>query len=625
VRTLADDAARTALAGWQRAKPPPTLREFSRTLTLPAGPLAGHHYDPDSDPCQRWLIDQLDSGRWERVAICAPPQYGGKTQVAILAPALRTAIACRLPVGYALPTLSDLDKAWQEKLLPAIRGSGYGAFLPTSGPGARGGRGPAVTFQDPGGDRLGRLVFLAGGAYGSTVATVLVDEADQFRDADGKPQWDALEDCFNRANSYGPRAMRIACGTIESDDQSIILELIDKQGTGTRPWPRCPHCARHQRLAWDAVRYDAGDEDAARQSAAIYCLHCATRWSEYDRLAALAALVMVHRGQEVDAVGTITGDEPRTRTLGLLWTALDSSLTTVAELAVEHFRASRADADGNPALLRKWTRYRECRPFLRADNRRPEPVESRILDRAAKSTHRRGQVPDGASRVVVGVDVQLRRHYALTLAVADDWWAIVDWARDAICGDMEQPTQAQRVDGLYRLDTMTRQGWERQSGGRATCDGAVIDAGYKPDELRPWVADQGGRWLSAKGASDELARRMGRIADPVGSRIGYEQGWYDLRQQPDTPDGLQLFVAVDDVLDRIAEDWETGRGRLPQDIDRELMRHLCGLRRGKTVRWEPRTDRWDYLACLTYALAYARHRGSSGAADSVPILVGGLR
>lgn len=422
------EAGREALVAWEPEAPPPSYREFARGIRLVGGESDGHYWDPSSDPVQSWLIDQLDSGRWSHVFACAPPQIAGKTQVGILLPALRTIVGARRPCGYGLPTLELLDKAWEEKIRPTLVGAGFGAHFPSQGPGSRGGRAPAVTFYDPAtGRREGRLVFLAGKALSSTVAVVLVDEVDRLRTADGTPRWEDLQDMFARAGRYGEQALRIAVGTIEEDEpsRSIVLVLVDQQGTGTRVWMGCPHCGRHQRASCDRLVYDASDEQAARESARLVCLHCGSTWDEMARQDALRDLRFVHRGQTVDERGQIQGPEPRTRKLGLLWSALESSIANLGTLAVGHREAQRVlDETGQHGPMRKYWRYMRCEQYQRDQEESTAPAQ---LDRdwlckksaaspippmagervaEGNSWHLVPTVPEWVRGLSIGVDVQ---------------------------------------------------------------------------------------------------------------------------------------------------------------------------------------------------------------------------
>lgn len=422
------EAVVEALVAWEPDAPPPTYREMAKRIRLVGGESDGQLWDPGSDPVQSWLIDQMDSGRWSHLFVGAPPQIAGKTQTLILLPALRTIVGTRRPCGYGLPTLELLDKHWEEKIRPTLMGAGFGQHFPSRGPGSRGGRAPAVTFYDPNnGKREGRLVFLAGGAVSSTVAVVLVDEVDRLRLADGTPRWEDLADMFARADRYGSQALRIGTGTLEEDDprRSIILVLIDQQGTGTRVWMRCPHCGRHQRQSFDRLVYDATDEETAKESARLACEHCGVLWDEMARQDALRDLRFCHRGQTVDDKGHVMGPEPRGRKLGLLYSALESSIANLGDLAIDHRAAKVAlEETGQHGPMRKFWRYRRCELYSgdQDESTAPAQISREWLASKSKASplpamqgerisggnswHLLPTVPPWVRALSIGVDVQ---------------------------------------------------------------------------------------------------------------------------------------------------------------------------------------------------------------------------
>ncbi len=621
----------------KKRRRPPTYRAFARTLTLPGGPLKGHPYDPDSDPCQSYLINQMDAGQWERIYVCAPPQLGGKTIIGILLPALRNAVALRLPVGYALPTLQDLDKAWSEKIKPAIKGSGFGLHLPQSGPGARGGRGHTLEFTDPEtGDAEGMLVFLAGGAYGSTVAVVAVDEVDQFRTADGAPMWEALEDCFQRANAYGRRALRIAVGTIEHDERSIILPLVQEQGTGTRPWAKCPHCNRYQLLSFTQVTYDATDEESARESARLACQHCATLWTEDDRQRAVRAAKFIHRGQTIDEAGDVIGNAPRTTALGLLWTALDSSLGDLREICVDHLRAKRQlETRTDHGLMRKFYRYRLCecytgdkiddaglpqqvsRTYLAA---RSEGSTYNILERTKERDgdgYWIAECPPEVEAISVGIDVQRggqkapgRLYYVATgFDQSFRTWDL-SWGSLILAPAGHEPSTGQLHTGLDRMSEHLRK-LSDQFGRSIVRRG--VDVGDRQDEIHLWLK-RAPEYSAVKGSNQSM--RATEREDIAGWVYRREQEgrfniWFIDTSQVRRQAQMQFLVPPN----------KPGAGHLPRGLIRSdsLITHYCGTAevpdgRGGT-RWSERqSDRqhhadWQYrhdlLDCRTYGLALA--------------------
>jgi len=630
----AESIAARVLARAKNYTRPPTRLEFSRRCKLVGGELKGHGYNPDSDPIQRWLIQQMDLGIWERIYWSAPPQFGGKTVVGILMPALYGTIVQRLPIGYALPTLQDLDKAWHTKLRPQLLASGFGSHLPAHGPGSKGGRGPSVQLRDPEtGELEGHILFCAGGAYGDTTAAMLVDEVDQFR-KDDAPDVEALEDLWNRCNAYRARALRIAVGTIEWDDNSTVLALVD-QGTGSRPWLRCPHCGAHQLVDPDKqLVYDGDDDASVRDSARLACAHCATRWTEDDRQQAIRDLVMVHRGQAVNDLGEVTGEAPRTTALSLIYSAFDCPHARLPELAREHWLAKRAEAKGQYALMRKYTRYRLVRAYVQPAIA-GELTNRTLAELSKRSDYHKREVPRWVKRLVVCCDVQKDRHYWLALGLGDDGrWCIVDWGYEFLVELDEhghpkrEPTAADRVRVMDAIDRHVMQGWPIQGDPdrRSVPVACGIDTGYLAGEIVAWVATKP-HWCPLKGVGRDhdgrkddqrhdgktlldpaLAEKLlgiVRVTQPTTMTIPL---WHvhggNVRQQLHS--GLMRAPGT------------PGSGLIPRDLGagEALLQHLTAeiwTKDPKTGKWywrEARAGRNHWLDCATYAIALALYEAT---------------
>lgn len=628
--TVADDAVAKALGSWRVDDRPPTLREFSRRIIIPGGPMRGHYYDPDSCPIQSWFIDQIDAGCWERFYLCSPPQIGGKSLVGIQLPTLRAAIACGLPVGYGLPTEQDLNKAWAEKLRPTIERAGFGEHLPDTGPSSRRGRGPTVTFQDPeSGRNLGGIVFMAGRAYGSTVAVALIDEVDQYRSrTTGEPNWQLIEDVFHRADSYGSQAIRGAMGTVEHDDQSIILELVYSQGTGTRPWMRCPLCGARQLLEWSQVTYDDADEITAKESARMACQHCAELWDEPTRQDGIQSPLFVHRGQSVQGE-EIVGNAPRTRSLGLLWTALDSTLADLGELAVEHYRAKKAiepdepDRLPNHDLMRKFVRYRQCQTYhgdRQDENEDIAWVDHRTLmqrseqhgwapisklkgekgEREGWSRYISTRLPEEIMGFVRAIDVQHNRVYWSMLGV-DDRFRTWDcfWGYEHAFPDK---TPMAIPPELHLLLDRTAAVLDDLTNGLPVFR-SLVDIGDRETWILPWLVKRN-KWRAVRGVEDNKSTRR---------RFDGADVFFNRRYKP----GIGIFEVMTDVWRRKVHEAfcqppdETGAAILPRGLSsgHPYIQHLCRYRWQRDMRsgdlvWKKGSGiRDDHLDTRVYATA----------------------
>lgn len=628
----ADTAACVAFGSWDPNRPPKTHRQFAPLTKLPGGPLKGSPCDPSTDPVQAWVIEQLDSGHWSRIFWAAPPQIAGKTQIAVLVPAMRAVIELKAAVGYGLPTLHDLDRGWQTKVAPTIKDAGLGEYLPQRGPGSKGGRPPSVTFEDPNDNRaaLGSFVFLAGGAKQVTVRVVVVDEIDAWRDADGTPRWSDLEDVWARADSFQGEAIRIGVGTVEIDDpaKSIVLACVNEHGTGTRLWARCPHCQTFGTLEWDHFIYEyrttGGDRPGpdlrhAAATAAYSCPRCAVRWSEDDRRSALRASRFAHKGQTVDAAGIVVGPPPQTDALGLRTHALDCILTTMGVIAEKHAAARFAlDAHQNHEPMRKFWRYQRVEGYQGdkvGNDARIENTTQALAAISAASSARRGVLTDGIDNLTVAVDCQLRQHYWMAVAHRGDEHWIVDWGAEALCAQGIDPTPDDRKLLMDKLRDLARERWGLAA---SICGVDLGGGGGKggPDwgeTLHAWLGKNKGSWIGMRGVGDYTAMR---ISEQMRTK------WYEVGES-----GI-LLANADPLKAYAAQALRRTSGtpvvHLPSGLaaDDWLLKSLTAERREQTdkgpvwVKLYQRNDWWD---CLIYNLALARYRAGVPAPGAISL------
>jgi hypothetical protein len=623
---------------------PPTFLRFAEGLTLPDGPLAGKRYQPAADPVHAALMRELDRG-WGRIVAVGAVQTG-KSLGTILVPCLRAVTALRQPVVYAQPAMDKLHQAWSGKVEPSIRGAGMGGWMPATGQGSRGGNTPKfVVFRDPiTGARAGMIYLIPGGgkregAQASvTASVVLVDEVDDFKNRH------RVELIAKRADSYGSRALRIYTSTVKLDEGSIILGLYD-DSTASRLWFACPHCGHYAPMEWERVSYDAADEATAAASVRIACDHCAVAWTEDDRRAALRSWRLVHRGQTVDAGGLVLGAAPATGTLGILWTALDSSLRDLPGLAIEHWRATRALGRGDHGPMRSFHRDQLCRPYLGDRVADDEGLPARIsraflAARAATSDyglteHRHEEegdscylteMPKGVEFLIVTTDVQRggqrspgRLYYLVQgMDSALRTWDI-GWGHVVCSPTGAQVNEAELHRGLDRLRDMIA-GIEASTGRPVVRRG--VDVGDMQDWVRRWLV-RNPTWWAIKGVDRAMTE------DAEKSRNFDISGWlYRREQDAENASGLRtwwLYLVPSDTVRLHAQSGlllpagAPGAHHQPRGLDHEstIIKHYCATalindsRDGQ--RWSDRaTDRkfhheWqrrhDLLDCRTYGQA----------------------
>lgn len=627
------------IAQWARtvvlppAKPMSHL-DYCGTLMIPDGPLRGTRYQPSADPVHAVIAREINSGIWQRIIGVGAVQTG-KSLALILVPLLRNLTLLRQPVVYSQPTLTKLHEAWAGKLRPSIEDSGYGHWLPDRGQGAKGSQTPKfIVYRDPKSNaRAGTMYLIPGGGASEsaqaavTAAVVCVDEVDSF------PDRHRVELVTKRADSYGPHGLRIYTSTVKrdgdtGDEASVILALYN-ESTASRLWFQCPHCNHWQPLEWERVSYQDDNEPQAIASVRYACAGCAVAWTEDDRQRALRSYRLVHAGQTVDqATGTVIGTPPETVAFGLLWTALDSSLRSLGQVAAEHWRAERALANGDHGPMRSFWRDQLCRRYTGdsltdEDGGAVHVTRSRLAalseasqikmaferkDEDGDSIHT-AEVPAWVEHITVGVDVQRGgerapgRLYYLALGRGGARSAIVGFGTVACSAIGQQPTTEELYAGLDRLDGMLTE-WSPNR--PITRKG--VDVGDRQDELVRWLKSHP-RWWAVKGSRELNVSEPGDLA-----------GW--VYRRPQEGQWLLWLIAGESVrrqaqAELMGETGKPGSCALPHGLTRNdaIIRHLCGSIEYEPGKWSSsprdkmRHPEWnrriDYLDCYTYARALA--------------------
>lgn len=619
-----DDIQRLARAVVTPPRAPLPHRDYCRTLSIPDGPLRGSRYLPESDPVHDCLSREISAG-WQRIIAVGAVQTG-KSLSTVLVPLLRSLTILRQPCVYSQPTLTKLHEGWAGKLAPSMRDSGCGGWLPDKGQGSKGSQTPKfITLRDPKTNaRAGTLYLIPGGGANEsgqaavTAQLVAVDEVDSF------PNRHRVELVLKRADSYGAKALRILTSTVKADGEegtpegSIILSFY-RESTGSRLWFRCPHCAKFQTIEWERVSYDDSDEPAAIASATYSCLHCAVSWTEDDRQRALRDWRCVHRGQSVDQeAGAVIGAAPLTVAFGLLWTALDSSLRQMGQVAAEHWRASRSAKSGDFGPMRSFTRDQLCRPYQEPAGI-GEITNEGLAAVSSRSDYDKRIVPHWVTTMSGAVDVQGDRHYWLVQGHGpDDRACLIDWGYEMLVpkGQDRTPTPADRRRVLHEVDAKFNEGWQIE-GGESRMSPLPgmrgIDVGYVTDEIVAWLRGVKG-WRAVKGAGKDLIKNLGKILDlPAEARA-----FVEVRQPDGWPVPL-IHILNDNVLRwchaaLLRDPYSPGSLMLPRGLKSGdmLCLHLSGEvetidESGKAWVKEVRV-RHDLGDCLKYATALSRFR-----------------
>lgn len=433
----ATDLARGLLAECFPSRPPAMRQWAEETIIIPDGPFRGEPFRCAVQPFSGVFFDAIDSGQWERIAAIGPTQTG-KSLICYVIPVCYHLAAIGETVVAGIPTMSMAQDKWLEDFLPVFEASPVlRELLPVRGEGSRGGtvktrvklrNGATLRFMSGGGSDKTRAAFTT-----RVLAVTEVDGLDQSG-ADSR-EADKLKQMEGRLRAYLRHGTReyLEC-TVSYTSGRIWQEYLG--GTQSQLVRPCPHCRawvtleREHLAGWQG----AEDELEARASASWLCPACAALWTEEERYAANLQSRLLHRGQKIDARGRITGDLPRTRTLGFRWTAADNHFATAADVASDEWQGAR-ELDRDNAE-RKLCQFVHCIPWD------PPQVDLPPIDPAAVAQRvdelRKGMLPKDCPAIAVGVDTGKRAlHWTAFAARAD--------GRPHVCEYGVQPVECDKL------------------------------------------------------------------------------------------------------------------------------------------------------------------------------------
>jgi phage terminase large subunit GpA-like protein len=570
--------------------PPPSARgiyEFASGVPLVSGPLAGSMLHPPAERAIDLWLQTLASRRYRWHVNIAPSQRG-KTLTGVLIPMLHGLVEQRINVGWMMPSLDKLSQKWSGDLQPTIEAGLFQRYLPKKGPASKGGRPAAVVIRDPDtGARMSTLYAMALGKGGSETSTAsnpcalaLIDEAD---DAESAGQ---IRLAMKRTASYGAAGGGIVVSTInarQGRDMHPVLEIW-QDTTRTRLAHLCPHCREY--VVPDLEHFNV-------DQAAIACPGCGTLWSESDRHQARNNAEYRHANPDAEWFGVLH------TALDYLWEYPDPATgkteLVLQALAREHRSAMAAKERGDPSQWANYLRKSWCRDDTQDDGEVPTTIDMVLAARTTKSTHVRGEIPNGAAVVTVGADVGKREAWWLSLGMDKDmrWW-IVDWSVKTTADSRGEPNPDDQRDVLNRMRARALRV------GRA--DAMGMDVGYNTDLVVPWAKENGFRCMRGD------ARPSGSKDDATPAL----PSWAQDRRQADGSrwlfiDGATAKAEIHRSLAR--NPGEPGAGHLPlgQEAGDWLIRHITAeVWDAKHGAWIKRPGRDNHLLdCLVYAWALA--------------------
>ena len=584
------------------APDPRSILEFAKTIKVPderGGDRPPLPYCYWEHPPHMAFLQAFASGKYMTFTVLGPVQ-DGKTLVTLVVGILYCLIELRQSVVFGTTDNNLLSKTWSGKIRQCFIDSGYAHLL------ADGGLGTGKIPAD--GDiqiKTGAHIYFigAGGTNQSAQASVTVrfvfkDEMDGI-----KPFMSQLMD--SRTEAFDMDGRITGTSTVKKARGSVTLAKL-AESTRCRVQYACPFCSCFQTWTWEQITSDYTSDDSATQEARINCRECHAALTEADRRR------MIRNGwREVSELpdGTYTTEITRSMSYGMRWWAAESPRKSLQKICFLYRRALIAREKHNDhSDMRKFFHDILTLPYEDDADDMGTELDAGLLGQiAARSTYRKGEIPIEAKVVCVAQDCQLRSHFWIAVAFwkVDDaiHFAIIDWGQIAVCGDSETPEPHQRAAVLDQVAAIARKGWMVQGrGGYMPATYCAVDIGFKPGEIRPWVADHRREWLSIRGAGMDLVVKM--KGTKAGSKVVDIGGALEVRESEGFADRMTGWIDVTALGDDVATAWRSGLGHLPQDIDPKLESSLLGTRR-EPEGWVQVHRRHDYWDGLLYALARA--------------------
>jgi phage terminase large subunit GpA-like protein len=472
----------------------PMLQFAEEELVLPTGPFEGHRYRADRNPFGALWLNAVDSGLWRRFFFTGV-QQAGKTWHGSVIPVIYHLFEVGETVIFGLPSLDMVSDKWNEDLKPAIERTQFKELLPRSGPGSRGGNVRRITFGNG-----ATLRFMTGGGRdktraGYTARVCVTTEVDGMDEAGSTSrETDKIAQLEGRTSAFGDHARFYGECTVSIDKGRTWREY--KGGTESSIAIRCQHCRqfvtpeREHLVGWQ----DAADVDAAAEKASLVCPGCGATWTEAERIAANRDCRLLHRGQTINDAGEISGEAPRTNTLGFRFNAANNLLVPISVVAQREWKAAR-HPDEELA-------EREMRQFVWAIPCEKQTIDLSELDWqliCKRTTHDPiGRVPSDTVRLGLGVDLgKWLLHWTLIAIRADGSPHVVEYGRQDV-PSRDLGTERALLSALRELRDRCDEGWQSDDG-VVRPDFKFLDAGEWDEVVFAFCAEAGRDWIPCKG------------------------------------------------------------------------------------------------------------------------------
>ena len=538
-------------------------------------------------PFQVGIINAIQTPAVEYTVVKCSSQVGKSTVALAL---IGHAIGERpCPVLYVAPTERPMGEAFaRTRVDPLIRQSPrLAAKFRGTGTGGKGGK-KLLSKEWEGGGALSIVgANSAKSLAARAIELLLLDEFDKYPVAPGRAgrsedgtfrqlaaEGDIAKQAEQRTDTYGRRRRIVQLSTPAMAEGRI--EAAHERGDRCEWWVRCPRCERRGPITWDdgegfridwergrAATDDAPAVEPRPETAAVVC-PCGARWTERERLAAIAG---------GEWVPTCPASDARYRSF-YIW-AGSAPYARLSEIVREWEEAQLACAAGDFSKLRAWTQLKLGLAFddsIIGDSL-PEiqTLRAALVNRAGRDGDAPAELPRTA-----GFDVQANRVEGLIVGwgAGEESWI---HERAEFAGDVADPADAcwescaewlkergvvrASIDSRYATDAVLS--FAKATGAAATRGiegGPVVQRPRMPDppKVGRRALDRGARvlvpiWNVGTHAAKRLTMTRLAKSEP-GPGFVHTPAWFEAR------DARQLVsereIEVEDKHGRVRRVWE---------------------------------------------------------------------
>jgi phage terminase large subunit GpA-like protein len=492
-----------------------TMLEFAeQKVIIPEGDYAGEPYRCYRQPYAKLWFDAVDSGNWVTFVATGPSQ-SGKTLSCYIIPMLYHLFELNENVVCGIPDMKMAGDKWRVDILPIIMMTEFAELLPTKGPGSRGGKVHDVIRFKNGAE----LKFMSGGGgdkhrAGYSSRVLVITEVDALcNSSESSEEADKIEQMLARLRSHGTLSRRVYLECTVTTRFGYTWAKYE-EGTHSKIIMPCQHCGgmvtleREHLLGWQ----DCENQIEVLENTYWCCSACGAKWSERDRLESINHCELLHKGQEVDAKGKITGDLPQTLALGFRWSAVNNKFLNAGDIGCDLWDAQRKEDVENAE--KKLCQFVFAEPYESPDL---DEIPLRAADIQNRTQLSKGVIPKNTVYLTMGIDVHKKSDFWVLIAWMDDLKShIVDYGIfDNPHDRMEE--NAAIYDGL---DTFKEQvinvGWHQAGRDEPRIPDAIwVDSGYKPEAIYPFVCMDMGRYKATKGFSSVKRYQTKKYISPT--------------------------------------------------------------------------------------------------------------